>query len=69
MAIPRVLGADDFSLRRSRSYTTASIDAEARWRVDVLPDRGSDAFTVWLREAPSIGIVCRNRAAGYADAM
>ena len=38
--VPRVLGIDDFALRRSRQYATVVIDAETGERIDVLPGRG-----------------------------
>jgi transposase len=69
VATPRVLGVDDFSLRRSRTYATVLIDAETRRRVDVLPDRRSGTLATWLREHPGVQIVCRDGAAGYADAV
>jgi hypothetical protein len=69
VATPRVLGVDDFSLRRSRTYATVLIDAETRQRVDVLPDRRSDTLQAWLREHPGVEIVCRDGAAGYAEAV
>ncbi len=58
-----------FSLRRSRTYATILIDAETRRRIDVLPDRRSDTLVAWLREHPGVQAVCRDGAAGYADAV
>lgn len=37
--------------------------------VDVLPDRGSATVATWLATRPGIGIVCRDRAGAYAEAV
>lgn len=38
--IPRVIGVDDFALRRRHSYATIIINAETGERIEVLPDCG-----------------------------
>ena len=67
--VPRVLGVDDFALRRSRRYATVLIDAETHERVDVLLDRRADTLETWLREHPGVQIVCRDSSATYAEAV
>jgi transposase len=66
---PRVLGVDDFALRRSRQYATILIDAETHQRVDVLHDRKADTLEAWLRNHPGVQIVCRDSSATYAEAI
>jgi len=68
-AVPQVLGIDDFALRRSRRYATVLIDARTGQRVDVLPGRTADVAEAWLREHPSIQIVCRDGSGAYAEAV
>jgi transposase/putative ubiquitin-RnfH superfamily antitoxin RatB of RatAB toxin-antitoxin module len=67
--VPRVLGIDDFALRRSRQYATVLIDAQTGERVDVLPGRGAGVVTDWLRCHPGVEVVCRDGSSTYAQAV
>jgi transposase len=69
ITVPRVLGIDDFALRRGRQYATILIDAETGSRVDVLPGRTADVAEAWLRAHPGIEVVCRDGSGAYAEAV
>ncbi|WP_327138639.1 transposase (plasmid) [Streptomyces sp. NBC_01340] len=48
----RVLGVDDFALRKGDSYATVLVDLERRRPVDVLPGRDADPLATWLLDHP-----------------
>lgn len=66
---PRVLGVDDWSFHRNKRYGTILVDLEQHHVIDVLPDRSSQTFAIWLRAHPGIKIISRDRAGTYAQGV
>ena len=62
---PRVLGVDDFALRKGRVYGTILVDLEQRRPVDVLPDRDAASLETWLRAHPGVEVLTRDRSPEY----
>jgi len=69
LAVPRVLGIDDFALRRGLVYATILIDAGTGRRVDVLQGRTADVVEKWLKDHPGVEIVCRDGSGAYGEAV
>jgi transposase len=67
-APPRVLGIDDWAMRKGQTYGTILVDLERAQVIDLLPDRTAETVTAWLKQRPSIEVLARDRASAYAQA-
>ena len=66
---PRVLGIDDWALRKRHSYGTILVDLERHCVVDLLQDREAETVADWLRQHPQVEIVSRDRGQSYIDGV
>ena len=64
---PHIIGVDDFSLRRGRTYATIIVDLERHEPIDLLPDRSAKTLANWLRANPRIEIIARDRYRPYME--
>ncbi|BCM87577.1 hypothetical protein mvi_60380 (plasmid) [Methylobacterium indicum] len=63
-----MVGIDDWTWRRGRSYGTIVCDLERRHVIDLLPGRSAAPVRDWLAAHPSVAVVSRDRAGPYAEA-
>jgi len=68
LPLPRILGIDDWSLRKGVRYGTILVDLERQRVVDLLAGRDGATVQQWLLEHPGVQVIARDRGGSYADA-
>ena len=65
----RVLGIDDWALKKGRDYGTLMVDLERHQVVDVLLERTASVVRDWLQNQPRVQLITRDRSTEYANGI
>jgi len=64
---PQIIGVDDFSFRKGRTYGALVVDLERHQPIEVLPDKTATTFAAWLKAHPTVTVISRDRDSAFAD--
>ncbi len=69
-AVPtvRVVGVDDWALRKGNTYGTILVDLEKQQPIELLSSRETAEVSAWLQKHPEIEIISRDRGKDYIKA-
>ena len=61
----RVLGVDDWAIKKGQNHGTILVDLERRCTIELLPDRTQQTLREWLKRHPEIEVISRDRSFEY----
>lgn len=64
----RVVGVDDWAMKKGHHYGTILVDLEQRRPIELLGSREADEVTTWLQAHPELEIVSRDRGKEFIKA-
>jgi len=66
---PRVVGIDDWAIRKGQRYGSILVDLERHRPIALLPEHAAAPIGQWFQDHPSVEVVARDRASIYAEAL
>ncbi len=66
---PRVIGLDDWALKRGKRYGTVICDLERRRPIELLESRKEKVVSDWLKAYPSVRVTSKDGSTEYAKAL
>jgi transposase len=66
---PRVIGIDEWAIRKGRRYGSIIVDLERHRPIALLPEHAAAPITEWFQAHPSVEVITRDRASLYAEAL
>ncbi len=63
------VGVDDWAWQKGVTYGSIIIDLENGWAIDLLGDRETESFRMWMEQHQEVRLVSRDRSTDYSSAV
>jgi transposase len=66
---PRVVGIDDWAVRKGQRYGSIIVDLERHRPIALLPEHAAGPLAEWFQAHPAVEVIARDRASLYTEAL